>query len=83
MIFQNLITAVGKSIKAGITSKAAIVKNVSEETGIAQRKIRESLINRTGEKYDLGHRWTVKIGAHNKSEYVMLDPFVLSDEINN
>ena len=80
---QTLIIAVGKSIKAGITSKAAIVKNVSEETGIAQRKIRESLINRTGEMYDLGHRWTVKIGAHNKSEYVMLDPFVSAEEANN
>ena len=60
-----------------------IVKNVNEETGIAQRKIRECLINRTGEMYNLGHRWTVKIGAHNKSEYFILDPVVLAKQINN
>lgn len=80
---QDLISAVVKSIKAGITSKAVIVKNVNEETGIAQRKIRECLINRTGEMYNLGHRWTVKIGAHNKSEYFILDPVVLAEQINN
>ena len=60
---QDLITAVGKLITVGITSKAAIVKNVNEETGIPQSKIRKNLIDRTGLRYDLGDRWTVNIGA--------------------
>ena len=80
---QDLITAVGKSIKVGITSKAAIVKNVSEETGIPQSKIRKTLIDRTGSRYDFGDRWMVSIGAHNKSEYSLLDPFILAEEGNN
>ena len=80
---QGLIAAVGKSIKVGITSKAAIVKNVSEETGIPQSKIRKTLIDRTGSRYDLGARWTVSIGAHNKSEYSLLEPFILAEEGNN
>ena len=80
---QDLITAVCKSIKVGITSKAAIVKNVNEETGIPQSKIRKKLIDRTGLRYDLGDRWTVNIGAHNKNEYVLLDPFVTAKQVND
>ena len=64
-------------------SNVSTEKNVSEETGISQSKIRKSLINRTGEMYDLGHRWRVNIGAHNKSEYSLLDSFVSADGVND
>ena len=69
---EEIISSVGNSIKAGITSKAAIIKFVNQETGITQRKISKVLGDRTGNIYRLGHRWSVETGAHNKNKYSLL-----------
>ena len=71
---EEIISSVGNSIKAGITSKAAIIKFVNQETGITQRKISKVLDDRTGNIYQLGHRWSVETGAHNKNKYSLLNP---------
>jgi len=80
---QELINTVRKAISVGITSKSAIVKNVGDETGVPQNKIRKTLAARTGNAYDFGHRWSVITGAHNKSEYSLLDPFNSAEEVND
>jgi hypothetical protein len=80
---QELINAVRKSISAGITSKSAIVKNVGDETGISQNKIRKTLAERTGNAYDFGDRWSVSTGAHNKSEYSVLNPFTSAEGVSD
>lgn len=66
------ISAVFNAIKAGITSKAAIIKNAGHETGISHKTIRRVLDEREGAVYSLGHRWQVEIGKHNKSTYSIL-----------
>ena len=35
-------------------------------------QIREILQDRTGSNFSLGHRWSVEVGAHNKSKYAIL-----------
>jgi len=70
---EDIIAAVRSSIDQDITSKAAIVKLVADETGITHSKIRQVLAKRTGKDYALGHRWTVEVGKHNKSTYSILD----------
>ena len=69
---KEVISSVRNSIEAGITSKAAIIKFVNQETGITQRKISKVLDDRTGNIYQLGHRWSVETGAHNKNKYSLL-----------
>ena len=78
---QELIDAVSKLIIAGITTKSSLVKSVWDETGVPQKKIRKILADRTGDKYILGDRWQVKVSAHNKYEYSLLEP-KFSDEWN-
>ena len=70
---EDIIAAVRSSIDQDITSKAAIVKLVADETGITHNKIRQVLAKRKGKDYALGHRWTVEVGKHNKSTYSILD----------
>ena len=69
---KEVISSVRNSIEAGITSKAAIIKFVNQETGITQRKISKVLDDRTGNIYQLGHRWSVETGLHNKNKYSLL-----------
>ena len=52
---EDIIAAVRSSIDQDITSKAAIVKLVANETGINHNKIRQILAKRTGKDYGLGH----------------------------
>ena len=72
---QDAINAISKAIRAGITSKSSIVKNVNQETGLSHKDIRTVLDERTGSFYDAGHRWEVCVGRHNKSAYTILNPF--------
>ena len=72
---QDAINAISKAIRAGITSKSSIVKNVHQETGLSHKNIRTVLDERTGSFYDAGHRWEVCFGRHNKSAYTILNPF--------
>ena len=60
------------AINQAVTTKAAIVKFVADETGTSHAKVRKILAERTGTMYSLGHRWSVEIGAHNKSTYSIL-----------
>jgi hypothetical protein len=69
---DDVIASVRTAIKQAVTTKAAIVKFVADETGISHAKIRKVLAERTGSMYTLGHRWNVEIGAHNKSTYSIL-----------
>lgn len=71
---QELIDAVHKMITTGITTKSSLIKSVWAETGIPQNRIRKILADRSGNNYMLGDRWQVKVGAHNKNEYTLLEP---------
>ena len=70
----GVITAVRDAINQKVTSKAAIIKHVNEETGIPQQRIRKTIFERTGTMYDLGDRWGLTVGARNKQVYHMLKP---------
>ena len=69
---ENVITSVRTAINQAVTTKAAIVKFVADETGSSHAKVRKILAQRTGTMYSLGHRWSVEVGAHNKSTYSIL-----------
>ena len=66
---DDVIASVRTAINQAVTTKAAIVKFVADETGTSHAKVRKVLAERTGSMYSLGHRWSVEIGAHNKSTY--------------
>ena len=70
---EDIIAAVRSSIDQDITSKAAIVKLVADETGITHNKVRQVLAKRTGKDYALCYRWTVEVGKHNNSTYSNVD----------
>jgi len=69
---QPVIDAIIRHIDAGIKSKSKLVSAVNADTGVSHAKIREVLFERTGGVFDLGHRWCVQIGAHNKQDYAVL-----------
>ena len=69
---DDVIASVRSAINQAVTTKAAIVKFVADETGTSHAKVRKILAERTGTMYSLGHRWSVEIGAHNKSTYSFL-----------
>lgn len=69
---QEVIKAIGNAITQNINSKSAIIRFASEKTGMANAKVREILQDRTGSNFSLGHRWSVEVGAHNKSKYALL-----------
>jgi archaellum biogenesis ATPase FlaH len=69
---QPVIDAVIRHIDAGIKSKSKLVSAVNADTGVSHAKIRKVLLERTGGVFDLGHRWCVQIGAHNKQKYAVL-----------
>ena len=69
---DDIIDAVKKAINQAVTTKAAIVKFVADETGISHARVRKVLAERTGSMYSLGHRWSFEVGAHNKSTYAIL-----------
>jgi hypothetical protein len=69
---EDVIISVRKAINQAVTSKTDIVKLVADETGHSHAKVRKVLAERTGAMYSLGHRWSVEIGAHNKSTYSIL-----------
>ena len=66
---DDVIASVRTAINQAVTTKAAIVKFVADETGTSHAKVRKVLAERTGSMYSLGHRWRAEIGAHNKSTY--------------
>ena len=69
---EDVIVYVRKAINQAVTSKTDIVKLVADETGHSHAKVRKVLAERTGAMYSLGHRWSVEIGAHNRSIYSIL-----------
>ena len=69
---QPVIDAVIRHIDAGIKSKSKLVTAVNADTGVSHARIRKVLLDRTGGVFNLGHRWCVQIGAHNKQEYAVL-----------
>ena len=69
---DDVIASVRIAINQAVTTKAAIVKFVADETGTSHAKVRKVLAERTGGMYSLGHRWSVEIGPHNKSSYSIL-----------
>ena len=69
---EDVIAYVRKAINQAVTSKTDIVKLVADETGHSHAKVRKVLAERTGAMYSLGHRWSVEIGAHNRSIYSIL-----------
>ena len=71
---EDVIASVKRAISQAVVSKSAIVKFVVDETGISHAKARKVLSDRTGTMYELGDRWSVKIGAHNKSTFKVLAP---------
>ena len=70
----DIIAAVADCLGTGINTKSAIVKEVRESTGNSNDKVRKLMVKWTGTSYELGHRWTVIIGANNAQFYQVLPP---------
>ena len=75
---SEIIDAVRDAIKGGVKSKSAIIKKVADETGISHSKIRRVMAARTGTLYSSGHRWIFNKGAHNKQEYELVSPTIMT-----
>ena len=68
----DLIITIQQLIKNGTSTKDKIVKNSHSQTGESTARIKKVLTRRTGDNYDLGHRWVKKIEAHNRHVYSVL-----------
>ena len=68
----ELIITIQELIKNGTSTKDKIVKNSHSQTGESTARIKKVLARRTGDDYDLGHRWVKKIEAHNRHVYSVL-----------
>ena len=61
-------------ISQGVNSKDQLIKNARKQTDESTDRIRKLIDKRTGEVFDLGHRWREVKGAHNKSIFSVLGP---------
>ena len=75
---DEIIAAVCSAISTGITTKAKIVKAVTESTAETNNRVKRVLERRTGENYAKGHRWQCRQGDHNAQVYSVLPPLSIS-----
>jgi hypothetical protein len=68
----TIIKSVCKLIEEGTVTKDKIVKGAHQQSGESIARVRKVLEQRTGNMHQLGHRWTVNKGAHNKHVYAVL-----------
>ena len=69
---EVIIKAVYKLIEESIVTKDKIIKGVFEISGESVRRVKKVLEQRTGNVYELGHRWTRRKEAHNRHVYSVL-----------
>lgn len=69
---ELIIQTICKLIEGGVVSKDKIIKCTHELAGVSNARIRATLDQRTGNLYDLGHRWNSKKEAHNRHVYAVL-----------
>ena len=67
-----IIKAICKLIEDGTVTKDKIIKGVYELSGESVRRVKKVLEQRTGNVYELGHRWTQHKEAHNRHVYAVL-----------
>ena len=68
----TIIMSVQGLIIDGTVTKDKIVKFAHEQCGESTARIKKVLTKRTGEKYERGHRWTLRKEAHNRHVYSVL-----------
>ena len=59
-------------IEDGTVTKDNIIKGVYEISTESVRRVKKVLEQRTGNVYNLGHRWTQHKEAHNRHVYAVL-----------
>jgi archaellum biogenesis ATPase FlaH len=69
-----VIQIICELISKGVNSKDQLIKEVRKQTEESANRIRKLIDKRTGEVFDLGHRWREVKGAHNKSIFSVLAP---------
>ena len=69
---ELIIQTICKLIEDGVVTKDKIIKCAHELAGESNARIRSTLDHRTGNLYDLGHRWSLKKEAHNRHVYAVL-----------
>ena len=67
-----IIKAICRLIEDGTFTKDNIIKGVYELSGESVRRVKKVLEQRTGNVYELGHRWTQHKEAHNRHVYAVL-----------
>ena len=67
-----IIEAICTVISAGTVSKSKIVQKAHELSGKSSANVRKVLDKRTGEIFELGHRWRTRKQAHNRHVYEIL-----------
>ena len=67
-----IIKSVCKLIEEGTVTKDKIVKGAHLQSGESVARVRKVLEQRTGDMHQLGHRWSKRVGEHNRHVYAVL-----------
>ena len=67
-----IIRAICTVVLGGTVSKSKIIQEAHERSGQSVVRVRKVLDKRTGDLYQLGHRWNLRKAAHNRHVYEIL-----------